>query len=130
MSVGVVTVAAGAAVLLYQRVQPPPAAVEDWPVADLPRHVYRTGATGQRVRVTFQFPLAPTADPCVFHYHPGHPPKVAPPTYRVHFDTPPALPAGAVLVEGTVGGIDPDLTRRLSGVPGVLVLRRASPASP
>lgn len=131
-----VAVAAVAAVLLYQQVKPAePAGVRSWPVADLPRHVYRTGATGQRVRVTFPLPLQPTADPLVWHYHPGHPPKIAPPTYRVHFQTiEQALTVSgdtvAVVVEGTVEGIAPDLVRRVSGVPGVLVLRGAVRVAP
>ncbi len=130
MSVGIVAVTLVAAVLLYQRVQPAPRpAVEEWPTADLPKHVWRTRYSG-RVRVTFQFPLAPTADPRVFLYHPGHPAKVAPPTYRVHFAEPPSLPTGAVLVEGTAEPIAPDLVRRTNGVPGVLVLTAAVPVSP
>lgn len=107
---------------------------QPWPTAELPKHVFRTRFAG-RVRVTFQFPLQPTADPLVWHYHPGHPPKIAPPTYRVHFLTiEQALTVSgdtvAVVVEGTVEGIAPDLVRRVSGVPGVLVLRGAVRVAP
>lgn len=124
-------VAAGAAFLFYRPApESTPPAVQPWPVGDLPKHLYRSGQTGLRVRVAFQMPLQPTADPLVFLYHPGWPPRTIPPTYRVHFDSPPTLPAGAVVVEGTAERIEPDDTRRLNGVPGLLVLRGAAPARP
>jgi hypothetical protein len=99
--------------------------------SDLPKQVYRRGDyKGQAVRVAFYRSLTPTDDPLVWHFHPGEPAAVVPPTYRLHFAEPPT--AGPLIVVGTVEGIDPDGVRRVSGVPGVVVLRgcRALPDAP
>lgn len=107
----------------------PPAAV---PHAELPRVVYENGEhRGRPVVVAFPLALTPTADPLVWEYRPGWPPEHTPPTYRLHFDAPPSFPVRPpVVVAGTVEGIDPDTTVRPNGVPGVVVLRHAAPASP
>jgi hypothetical protein len=113
---------------------PAPTAAEPVPVTPsaLPRLVYRTGAVGHTVRVPFEAPLAPTADPRVWLYHPGTPHKAHPETIRVEFADPPALPLPAPLcvVVGRVDRIDIDLRRRLNQVPGCVVLTSASVVAP
>lgn len=106
------------------RLVPTPVRTEftPWPVADLPCHVYRTGAITP-ARVTFQIPLTPTADPCVWEYIPIYPPAGMPPTYRVHFPAPVTAPPATVA--GTAEMVEIDMRRRLNGVPGVLIFRVA-----
>lgn len=91
---------------------------------DLPRKLSRDGRDSVLVRVGFQFALVPTADPLVWVYHPGYPPRVIPPTYRVHFAEVPAFTSPPFVVEG-VASFEPDGRRRPSGVMGLVVLRAA-----
>lgn len=104
---------------------------ESWPVGALPKHAYKTGRGGFDAVVSFQHPLTPTADPLVFHYHPGHPPAVVPATYEVRFAAPPDFPPSPpYVVRGRVSHVEPDLVRRVNGVPGRLVLLAAVPVPP
>lgn len=109
--------------------QPPePLAVEQ---ASLPRDLFERGEyRGRVVRVGFELPLTPTADPLVWEYRPGLPPEHTPPTYRVHFDTRPEFGRPPHVVTGTVSHLDPDARRRVNRVPGVVVITSASVARP
>ncbi len=107
---------------------PPPVTPATEPVrihfSKLPPLVYaRNAHVGEQVRVAFYRPLDPTADPLVYLFHPGEPVAVVPPTYRLHFAAPPVFEESPAVVVGAVDGIDVDFVKRLSGVPGVLVLR-------
>lgn len=110
---------------------PPPSEPARIHFSRLPPLVYTRGEyVGREVRTAFYRLPAPTADPLVYLFHPGEPVEVNPPTYRLHFGTPPVFADAPFVVVGTVDGIDTDLVRRLNGVPGVLVLRgcRALPS--
>jgi len=104
------------------RSEPPPAAVH---FSDLPKLVYhRRLYRGEVVRVAYPLRLSPTPDPLVYEFRPGS--DQLPPTHRVHFADPPALPARLpVVVVGTVEGIAPDLVMRTNNVPGAVVIRGA-----
>ncbi len=125
----VVMTAAG--VLLWPKSTTPvdPVAVH---FSELPKAVLRTGEyRGRQVRVAFYRAPVPTADPLVWHFHPGEPARVVPASYRLHFACPPpAFDTLPVVVVGTVDGIEADLTIRPSGVPGVLVIRGCSSVPP
>lgn len=120
-----VIAAGGVAWLVWPKVSPSPVD-QPTPVhrADLPKLVYRTGEhRGKLVRVAYDLPLVPTADPLVWEYRPGWPPDLTLPTHRLHFDAPPAF--GRVLpvvVVGTVDRIDPDFRIRPNDVPGVVTI--------
>lgn len=106
--------------------EPTPPATEPARVhfSKLPSLVYAKGEhVGREVRTAFYRPLVATADPLVYHFHPGEPAEVVPATYRLHFDSSPVFGDSPCVVVGTVEGIDADLVKRLNGVPGVLVLR-------
>lgn len=118
-----VTAVALVVVWLGCRTPEPEPAVELWPVAGLPKHVYHTGRAGFTAEVSFQHPLTPTADPCVYLYHPGRPVSVCPASYEIRFARPPAqFQPSPVVVRGRVEVIRADAVRRVSGVPGRLVL--------
>ena len=99
--------------------------------SDLPRDVYQGRVHhGQTVVVTYPVRLQPTADPHVFHFHPGS--TSLPYTHRVIFSEPQfGLPC-PVTVTGAVGGIDTDIQVRHNNMPGGVVIRAASvlPSTP
>lgn len=105
----------------------PPSVPSDpvyWPVSELPKSL-RDGLPSGPVRVSFLLPLTSTADPLVWHYHPGRPVEVAPATYSIRFVREPKFPARLpVTVEG-FAAFAPDGVRRVNGVPGVVVLSDA-----
>jgi hypothetical protein len=92
-----------------------------------PGEVSRATDFGHPVRVAFELPLLPTADPLVFDYHPGHPPSVFPPTVRVAFAEPPPLPLPAplVVVIGILERRDGS-DRKTNGEVGVVVISGAA----
>ena len=100
------------------------------PCDDLPRAVFERGEyVGRSVRVGFELPLTPTADPLSWEYRPGIPPTAVPAVYRIHFERPPEFGRSMpVLVVGTVSRFEPDTRRRLNRVPGVVVITGASVA--
>jgi len=95
-----------------------------WPVDELPKAM-RDGSEPPFVCVAFQFLLTPTADPLVWLYHPGYPPKVAPASYEVRFVREPKFPARPPVNVCGRPSYRPDAVRRASGVPGVVVLSAA-----
>ncbi len=135
--VSVVAVAASVALLNGRPAGPPalstspsnPALV---PCSRLPRLLFERGEyAGQVVQVGFELPLTPTGDPLIWEYRPGVPSDIIPPTYRIVFERPPAFcPNPPVVVFGTVSRFEVDAARRLSRVPGVVVLTRASVVAP
>ena len=99
--------------------------------SDLPREVfYGRVLTGQVVTVSYPFRLQSTADPHVYHFHPGTP--NVPYTHRIVFASPQYDLRCPVTVTGTVQGIDTDGRVRLSNIPGSVVIRGAflSPTKP
>lgn len=96
--------------------------------AELPRALFeRNEYRGSRVRLSFELPLTPTADQLVFEYRPGIPSDITAPTYRIHFERPPALGSNLpVVVVGTVKGLEPDNRVRLNRVPGAVAITGAS----
>ena len=120
-----VLAAGGVAWVVWPKSQP--VSPEPTPVhrADLPKLVYRTGEhRGKPVRVAYDLPLVPTADPLVWEYRPGWPPELTQPTHRLHFDAAPVFPAVLPLsIVGTVDRIEADFRIRPNDVPGVVVLR-------
>jgi hypothetical protein len=123
-------VVTGAGVWLAWPTHREPITVEPWPVASLPKHLYKTARTGFPVAVAFGVRLVPTADPLVWEYRPSQPP-IVPPTYVIHFITPPSFTGPPpYLVEGVVDRLVPDPVRRINGVPGYVRLVAASPQSP
>jgi len=124
---GVFAVVAGVLLAFAVGRQPESVSPSEKPVriqfSQLPLAVFERGRyVGHKVRVAFYRPLTPTDDPLVYHFHPGEPVEVVPPTYRLHFASPPEFRSHVVVV-GTVEGVHPDYVKRINGVPGVLVLR-------
>ena len=99
--------------------------------SDLPREVYYGRVlAGQIVTVSYPFRLQDTADPRVWHFHPGT--TNVPYTHRIVFASPQYDLRCPVTVTGTVQGIDTDGRVRLSNIPGSVVIRGAflSPTKP
>lgn len=127
----------GAAGVLFTRLVWPQPHADQKPTtaltADLVRgHLRGSFPAGTAVRVVGQYPLRPTADPLAFDYHPSSGP-VEPPTVRFHFDSPPPadrLARSSWIIVGVVGEFTPDSEVRVSGVRGVLSVRRATYSPP
>ena len=108
--------------------KPPPAPdgkAVAWPVYDLPRAMFNGGVEPPLVRVAFTHRPTPTADPLVWLYHPTSPP-LGPPYYEIRFARPPQWKDAAPFrVEGSPR-LRRDTDRRLSRVPGTVILLAAS----
>ena len=99
--------------------------------SDLPREVfYGRVLAGQVVTVSYPLRLHGTADPHVYHFHPGT--QNVPHTHRIVFASPQYELRCPVTVTGTVQGIDTDGQVRLNNIPGAVVIRAAfvSPSMP
>lgn len=99
--------------------------------SDLPREVYQGRIHhGQTVIVTYPVRLHPTADPYIFHFHPGS--TSLPYTHRVIFSDAPGHLQCPVTISGIVQGIDADARVRYNNIPGGVVIRAASvlPSTP
>jgi hypothetical protein len=96
-----------------------------WPVYDLPKAV-AAGAKPHLVSVAFTHRPTPTSDPLVWLYHPTSPPA-GPPYYEIHFTKPPEWKDTAPFIVEGHAAFRSDAKRRISRVPGAVILNSASP---
>jgi len=135
---GVVGLVAAATLFVWLAVPPPrradPIAAESppepVPVHRLPRRMADGDDPPGRVLVSFPHALTGIVDLLVWEYRPGFPPAAFPPAYEVRFDSPPAWGGGPPYTVTGVPAFRPDRRRRVSGVPGVVVLAAASAVDP